>query len=411
MAVLVFGRAGGHVEAIFAWSSGPKSRAPRRAVAVLVGRAASSSDGRTGPAAEVREWPPRLHAFRQLQRREAGHDRPIARQRRLAAPEARALQAADRRGRRGGCLSIGAAARGRDVGPATVPLDRRPARPRPATPACWSTTRCAASCTSGRRNGVQRRGATAGAGGRAAPHTRLLRFQLGNAALASAAGQPMSTAPSAAVRDHLAWFHDALVEPLMLVLDHARLVIVPHDVLHALLFHAVGREGRALIDTFVVSYARARACTTTRGALRAGATRGPWCWVCLMRSPRRLATRRRTSRSSCLLLHARSSALGAAATRAFLDTHAPGARYVHVATHGRFRQDNPLFSSIRLADQTTLSGCRDRGVAALGGSGELERLRHRPERRGRRRRTAGAHARPAVGWRTGRAGVPVGRAR
>jgi CHAT domain-containing protein len=38
------------------------------------------------------------------------------------------------------------------------------------------------------------------------------------------------------------------------------------------------------------------------------------------------------------------------ATREALFTHAPGADVLHLACHGRFRPDNPLFSSLRLGD-------------------------------------------------------------
>ena len=43
-------------------------------------------------------------------------------------------------------------------------------------------------------------------------------------------------------------------------------------------------------------------------------------------------------------------ALGAQATRAAFLAEAPGARLVHLASHGVFRRDHPLFSSVLLAD-------------------------------------------------------------
>jgi CHAT domain-containing protein len=65
--------------------------------------------------------------------------------------------------------------------------------------------------------------------------------------------------------------------------------------------------------------------------------------------------------------------LGAVATDDVLRKEGPASRIVHIATHGQFRQDNPLFSSIRLgssylsvydlyelrlpAELVTLSGC------------------------------------------------------
>src|SRR5206468_4455867 len=40
--------------------------------------------------------------------------------------------------------------------------------------------------------------------------------------------------------------------------------------------------------------------------------------------------------------------MGSAATEEILRTQGPDSRIVHIATHGYFRQDNPMFSSIRL---------------------------------------------------------------
>ena len=47
--------------------------------------------------------------------------------------------------------------------------------------------------------------------------------------------------------------------------------------------------------------------------------------------------------------------LGREATDACLRRYSPESRLIHIATHGLFRQDNPMFSSIRLGDsQLTL---------------------------------------------------------
>jgi CHAT domain-containing protein len=78
--------------------------------------------------------------------------------------------------------------------------------------------------------------------------------------------------------------------------------------------------------------------------------------------------------------------LGDAATADELRTHGPASRFVHIATHGMFRQDNPMFSSIRLgsgplsvydlyelrlsAELVTLSGCGT-GLNVVVGGDEL----------------------------------------
>ena len=78
--------------------------------------------------------------------------------------------------------------------------------------------------------------------------------------------------------------------------------------------------------------------------------------------------------------------MGDEATAERLRTHGPTSPFVHIATHGRFRHDNPMFSSIRLgngplsvidlyqlrlsAELVTLSGCST-GLNAIVGGDEL----------------------------------------
>src|SRR5690242_5611932 len=49
------------------------------------------------------------------------------------------------------------------------------------------------------------------------------------------------------------------------------------------------------------------------------------------------------------ILHHATVFTGNEATEDELRRHGPNSRIVHIATHGHFRQDNPMFSSIRLA--------------------------------------------------------------
>src|SRR5262249_47339935 len=78
--------------------------------------------------------------------------------------------------------------------------------------------------------------------------------------------------------------------------------------------------------------------------------------------------------------------LGEAATIAALKQAAPSADIIHMACHGRFRSDNPLFSSLRFADgwltvrdaydlrlnfgPVTLSAC-ETGISAVAPGDEL----------------------------------------
>jgi len=78
--------------------------------------------------------------------------------------------------------------------------------------------------------------------------------------------------------------------------------------------------------------------------------------------------------------------VGPEASRSVLAAHGPHSRLIHIATHGRFRRDNPQFSAIRLgdawltlydlqqlrlpADLVTLSGCST-GMNVVAAGDEL----------------------------------------
>jgi CHAT domain-containing protein len=77
---------------------------------------------------------------------------------------------------------------------------------------------------------------------------------------------------------------------------------------------------------------------------------------------------------------------GAEASRAVLEQQGASSRFIHIATHGFFRQDNPMFSGIRLGDAVlslydlyhlslpaelvTLSGCAT-GMSVVAAGDEL----------------------------------------
>ena len=83
--------------------------------------------------------------------------------------------------------------------------------------------------------------------------------------------------------------------------------------------------------------------------------------------------------------------LGAEATAGQLQSHGAESRFVHIATHGMFRRDNPMFSSIRLGDGplsvydlyelrlsaelVTLSGCGTGLSVVVGGDEQLGLVR------------------------------------
>jgi tetratricopeptide (TPR) repeat protein len=205
---------------------------------------------------------------------------------------------------------------------------------------------------------------------------QLLKFRLDPGYIEAFKGQLLT-----ATETHLRALHAALIAPIRDRLSVEHLVVVPHDILHTLPFHALlDTDGRFLIDNYTVSYAPSatvfRLCCQKRPAESGNAL--------IMGLPDRLAP--------CIADEVRAVSEILPNPRVFLDADAtadqlraigPTSRFVHIATHGLFRRDNPMFSSIRLgsgplcvydlyelrlsADLVTLSGCSTGLNAVVGG--------------------------------------------
>jgi CHAT domain-containing protein len=124
-------------------------------------------------------------------------------------------------------------------------------------------------------------------------------------------------------------------------------IVAAHDFLHHLPFHALLGPSGYLIDQFTISYApsatvfalcRNRAADTCSQSLVLGL-------------PDRLAPSiEAEARTAAAALPNVRVFLGQEATEDALRRHGPASRFIHIATHGMFRRDNPLFSAIRLSD-------------------------------------------------------------
>jgi CHAT domain-containing protein len=208
---------------------------------------------------------------------------------------------------------------------------------------------------------------------------QLLKFRLDPGYIQSFGSQLLT-----ATETHLRALYAALIAPIRDRLRADHLVIVPHDVLHTLPFHALADDGnRFLMDDFTISYAPSatiyRLCCEKRPVASGDAL--------IMGLPDHLAP--------CIADEVRTVSAILPNPRVFLDTEAtadrlrtigPTSRFVHIATHGFFRRDNPMFSSIRLgsgplcvydlyelrlsADLVTLSGCST-GLNVIVGGDEI----------------------------------------
>ncbi len=173
---------------------------------------------------------------------------------------------------------------------------------------------------------------------------RLLQFQLAWAR--PGAADAATREPSlAATQSHLADLYKELVAPLRSRLDARHLVFVPHNLLHYVPFHALYDGKRHLVDSYSVSYApsatvfalcqsRASAAAATSLVLGVPDAQTPF----IADEARAVAAR----------LPGAELYVGDEATGAVLREKGPACRYVHVAAHGFFRPDNPMFSGIRL---------------------------------------------------------------
>jgi CHAT domain-containing protein len=135
------------------------------------------------------------------------------------------------------------------------------------------------------------------------------------------------------------------VAPLRPRLRAAHLVVVPHDLLHYVPFHALFDGTRHLIDSYSVSYAP----SATIYALCHSRPTNPDGPALVLGVPDPgLPKVEEEVRSVAARLPAAEVYLGEAASEEVLRARGEVSRFVHIAAHGFFRGDNPMFSGIRL---------------------------------------------------------------
>lgn len=186
-----------------------------------------------------------------------------------------------------------------------------------------------------------------------------------------------------ATRSHLRELYDELLRPIPGLPAEGHLVFVPHEVLHQLPLHALFDGERYVIDRFTVSYAPSAGIH----ALGAGQpSRHEGISLVLGVADWRTPSIPDEVRSVAAVLPGTEVYLNEEATRRVLADRGPAARLLHIASHGHFREDEPIFSSIRLGDGfltlydldqmhlplelATISGCGT-GLSAVTGGDEL----------------------------------------
>jgi CHAT domain-containing protein len=144
---------------------------------------------------------------------------------------------------------------------------------------------------------------------------------------------------------HLKNLYQELIAPVCDLLRAKHLVFAPHGLLHYVPFHALHNGESYLVDRFCISYAPSASVFAFCQAKQAN-TSGP-CLLLGVADIQAPFIRDEVEALGSILPEARVF-LDSAATEEVLRTHGRSSRIVHIATHGYFRQDNPMFSSIRL---------------------------------------------------------------
>ncbi|MBI3669367.1 MAG: CHAT domain-containing protein [Acidobacteria bacterium] len=212
---------------------------------------------------------------------------------------------------------------------------------------------------------------------------RLLQFQLSKFRLGAEYVRSTSGLLLQATEAHLRELYQELVAPVRPRLGSRHLIVVPHDFLHYLPFHALFDGQGYLIDAFSISYAPSASVYQLCGMKKTPAANQSL----VLGVPDPLAPHilDEVQAVASALPQARLF-VGQEANEECLKTFGPQSRFVHIATHGLFRQDNPMFSSLRLgtsqltlfdlynlelpAELVTLSGCGT-GLNLVVGGDEL----------------------------------------
>jgi CHAT domain-containing protein len=148
--------------------------------------------------------------------------------------------------------------------------------------------------------------------------------------------------------------HEKLVRPLEGRLNEAgttveprRLVIVPHGLLHSVPFHALFDGESYLLERFEISYAPS---AKVYSLCQRRISRGLDNVLALSVPDPSIPAVTEEARTVARYFPEVEVLNDSRATLAALRAKAPGCDALHLACHGMFRSDNPMFSSLKLHD-------------------------------------------------------------
>jgi len=182
---------------------------------------------------------------------------------------------------------------------------------------------------------------------RVAHFLQLLRFQLSKFRMGTEYVSRFQEPLLRATHSHLESLYSELIAPLRAFVQGKHLIIVPHGTLHFLPFHALRNGEEYLCDVFTMSYAPSAAVFALCQQKPANYTGDSLIFgVADDRAPQ-IA---HEVASVAAILPEATLYQGEKATSTALRTKGAQSGLLHIATHGVYRQDNPMFSGIRLGD-------------------------------------------------------------
>ena len=212
---------------------------------------------------------------------------------------------------------------------------------------------------------------------------RMLQFQLSKFHLGPEYLREFQDQLLEATQHRLRELYTELLVPIRSRLRGRHLIVVPHEVLHQVPFHALFDGNQYLIDSFTVSYAPSASVYMQCRQKQANKS-GPFLIFGV--SDRQMPSIGEELESIASIFPEAISFVGRNASEQILREKGPQSRLIHIATHGVFRQDKPVLSGIRLGnsfltlydlyrlrlpvEQVTLSGCST-GLNAVAAGDEL----------------------------------------
>jgi CHAT domain-containing protein len=212
---------------------------------------------------------------------------------------------------------------------------------------------------------------------------RLLQFQLSKFHLTPQYVANFHDSLVRTTQAHLKELHDELIAPIAPRLKASHLIFVPHGMLHYVPFHALFDGSEHLIDRHTISYSPSASIFSLCQARTANSMGNSLIFG--IPDPQAPAILDEVQALNGVLDQAELF-LGKNASQEVLRSKGPRSRLIHIATHGRFRQDNPMFSAIRMGDSflslfdlyqlrlpvelITLSGCST-GLNVVAAGDEL----------------------------------------